>query len=166
MAQAYTIRRAVGDDVPVLHALLSELSREIGYEAAFRADADALRRHGFGARPLFRALIAGEAAGQADHALGIAVYFPEFSTQRGRPGVYLQDIYIRPEARSGGLGRRLIGAVVRDAADWQVAYLRLAAHAGNESALAFYDRLGFQSDPRERPLWVEGARLTELGEIR
>jgi GNAT superfamily N-acetyltransferase len=160
MAGDVTIRRAVEADAGILHELLGALSGEIGYGAAFRADIDGLRRHGFGPNPLFRALLA-ELDGQAR---GLAVYFPEFSTLRGRPGVYLQDLYLRPDARACGLGRRLIGAVIRDAADWQAAYLRLAAHTGNEAALAFYDRLGFQTDPQERALWIDGMGLTELGE--
>jgi GNAT superfamily N-acetyltransferase len=161
MAGDVTIRRAVEADAVVLHELLAALSCEIGYEASFRADIDALRRHGFGPRPLFRALLA-ERAGKS---LGIAVYFPEFSTLRGRPGVYLQDLYLRPDTRALGLGRRLIGAVVRDSADWEADYLRLAAHSGNEPALAFYERLGFQTDPQERAWWVEGAHLSKLGEV-
>lgn len=155
-----TIRRAVEADAAVLCELLSALSREIGYEAAFRADVGALRRHGFGARPLFRALLAGD----ADRTLGIAVYFPEFSTLRGQPGVYLQDLYLRPDARGLGLGRRLIGAVIRDADEWLAGYLRLAAHTDNRDAMAFYERLGFRSDPRERALMIEGGTLTDLGE--
>jgi GNAT superfamily N-acetyltransferase len=122
--------------------------------------AAALRRHGFGLAPLFRALLA-EYGGRV---LGTAVYFPEFSTLRGKPGVYLQDIYLRPEARATGLGRRLLRAVLRDAAEWEAAYLRLAAHEGNADALAFYARLGFQTDPRERPYWIEGTALDRLKE--
>lgn len=161
MAHAITIRRAVEADVSVLCELLLALSVEIGYGAAFRTDAEALRRHGFGARPMFRALLAE----RSERASGVAVYFPEFSTLRGLPGVYLQDLYLRPDARTSGLGRRLIGAVIRDAAEWQASYLRLAAHTDNEDALAFYERLGFRSDPRERALMVDGKHLTSLGKI-
>jgi GNAT superfamily N-acetyltransferase len=161
MAGDVTIRRAVEADAVELCELLSALSREIGYEDAFRADAEALRRHGFGARPLFRALLAEG----VDRALGVAVYFPEFSTLRGSPGVYLQDLYLRPDARTSGLGRRLIGAVIRDGAEWQASYLRLATQTDNEDALAFYERLGFHSDPRERTLMVDSKHLTDLGKI-
>lgn len=161
MADDITIRRAVEGDATVLCGLLSALSVEIGYGAAFRADAEALRRHGFGARPMFRALLA-ERAGSP---LGLAVFFPEFSTLRGQPGVYLQDLYLCPDARSYGLGRRLIGAVIRDAAEWQARYLRLAAHTDNQGATAFYERLGLRSDPRERAWLVDGNYLTDLGEI-
>ena len=161
MASDVTIRRAVRADAVALHELLAALTREIGYEASFRADVDGIVRHGFGPNPLFRALLAE----QGGNTLGVAVYFPEFSTLRGLPGVYLQDLYLRPDARALGLGRRLIGAVIRDAADWEAGYLRLAAHSGNAPALAFYHRLGFQTDPQEQAWWVEGAHLAELGEI-
>jgi len=161
MAAELIIRRAVESDVGTLHRMLFQLSDEIGYGASFRADEAGLRQFGFGPHPLFRAILAEEGGA----ALGAAVYFPEFSTLRGQPGVYLQDLYLVPEARASGLGRRLLGAVVRDAAGWGAVYLRLAAHEGNEGALAFYERLGFQSDPREQPLWVEGPALGELGAV-
>ena len=161
MAGDVTIRRAVEADAGMLHEFLAALTREIGYEASFSADIDGITRHGFGPNPLFRALLAE----QGDTTLGTAIYFPEFSTLRGRPGVYLQDLYLRPGARALGLGRRLIGAVVRDAADWEADYLRLTAHSSNEPALAFYARLGFQTDPREQAWLVEGAHLAEMGEI-
>jgi len=161
MTTGVIIRRAVESDVATLYRMLHALSTELGYGSTFGSDAAGLRRHGFGPRPLFRAMLAEEGA----TALGAAVFFPEFSTQRGQPGVYLQDLYLMPEARASGLGRRLLGAVVRDAAEWGAAYLRLAAHEGNEGALAFYERLGFTSDPREQPLWVEGPALGELGAI-
>jgi GNAT superfamily N-acetyltransferase len=159
-APEITIRRAVERDCDTIAELLAALSAEIGYPDPAAGKAAALRRHGFGLAPLFRALLA-EYGGRV---LGTAVYFPEFSTLRGKPGVYLQDIYLRPEARATGLGRRLLGAVLRDAAEWEAAYLRLAAHEGNADALAFYARLGFQTDPRERPYWIEGAALDRLKE--
>jgi GNAT superfamily N-acetyltransferase len=161
MADDIAIRRAVEGDAAILFELLSALSIEIGYGTAFRADAEALRRHGFGSRSMFRALLA-ESSGSP---LGLAVYFPEFSTLRGQTGVYLQDLYLCPDARGSGLGRRLIGAVIRDAAEWHASYLRLAAHTNNEAAIAFYQRLGFTSDPRERAWMVDGKHLIGLGEF-
>jgi len=156
-----TIRRAIEADAPVLSRMLADLSAEIDLPSPAHDDIAALIRFGFGKAPLYRAQVA-ERAGEA---LGMALYFPEFSTYRRRPGVYLQDLYLVPDARALGLGRRLIGAVLRDAADWDVAYLRLAVHLDNP-ALAFYQRIGFQTDPRERAYWVEGAELKELAKIR
>ena len=156
-----TIRRAIEGDAPVLSRLLAALSEEIDTPSPAHDDIAALVRFGFGATPFFRVQVA-EREGAV---LGLALYFPEFSTYRRRPGVYLQDLYLVPDARELGLGRRLIGAVLRDAADWDVAYLRLAVHLDNP-ALGFYQRIGFQTDPRERAYWVEGAELHELAEIR
>lgn len=152
------IRRAVAADVATLHALLAAMSADLGYPESFLADAASLRRHGFGAAPLFRALIA-EAAGRA---LGMTLYFPEYSTLRGQAGVYVQDLYIAPGARASGLGRRLLAATARDARDWDAAYLRLCAHASNANAIAFYRRLGFLTDPDERLLWVDGEAFEAL----
>lgn len=155
------IRRAGAHDVEALHAMLAEMSEELGAGEVFHCDADALLRHGFGAAPIFRALLA-ERAGEA---LGMALYFPEFSTLRGRPGAYVQDLFVRPGARVKRLGRRLLGAVARDAAEaWGAAYLRLCAHEANPRALAFYARLGFRTDRGERPLWIEGEAFDKLGD--
>ncbi len=153
-----TIRPAGAADVPALSRMLAALSAEIGYDSPAAEDAAALACHGFGARPLFEALIAERVA----QPVGLAVYFPEFSTFRRRPGVYVQDLYVAPEARGSGLGRRLIGAVLSQAASWQAVYLRLAVHDNNRDALAFYQRLGFQTDLNERAYWIEGTALEEL----
>ncbi len=153
-----TIRPAIAEDLRVLSRMLAALSAEIGYESPAADDVASLLRHGFGVRRLFEALIAQRRA----HPVGLAVYFPEFSTLRRRPGVYVQDLYLLPEARGLGLGRRLIGAVLREAVAWEAAYLRLAVHDDNAEALAFYRRLGFQTDANERAFWVEGAALEQL----
>ncbi len=159
-AGGWTIRRATADDVPTLSGLLAEMSEELGVTAASRCGARALRRHGFGETPLFRALIAE----RRDHALGLSLYFPEFSTFRGRPGVYVQDLFVRPEARSTGLAREMLAATARDGAEgWDAAYLRLTAHETNPRALAFYARLGFGTDTGERPLWIDGGAFRRLG---
>ncbi|HUF86132.1 MAG TPA: GNAT family N-acetyltransferase [Thermohalobaculum sp.] len=158
----WTIRRAEAGDAGALHAMLTAMSEDLGCAAGFRCDPQDLLRHGFGAVPLFRVLLA-ERGGAA---LGMALYFPEFSTLRGRPGVYLQDLYVRRDMRASGLGRRLLAAVVRDASQaWDAAYLRLCVHETNAGALAFYRRLGFGTDPGERPLWIEGARFSKLGDM-
>lgn len=155
-----TIRRAVAGDVPALHRMLGALFGEIGYADAFQADEAALRRDGFGEAPLFRAIVAED----GETPLGLAVYFPEYSTLRGRSGVFVQDLYVAPEARSHGLARRLLAAALRDAADWGAAYMRLTVHGSNAAARRFYDRLGFVSDPEERPLSLDGAAFARLKE--
>jgi GNAT superfamily N-acetyltransferase len=156
------IRRAEAADAEPLAALLAEMADELGAPFGGRCDAAAVRHYGFGAAPLFHAVLA-ERAGQA---LGMALYFTEFSTFRALPGVYVQDLYIRPPARATGLGRALLAAVVREAAGaWGAAYLRLSAHETNPGALAFYTKLGFRTDPGERPFWIEGPAFRKLGDL-
>lgn len=156
----WSIRRATADDVSALSRLLAAMSEELGVTAASRCGARALRTHGFGAAPLFHAVLAERDA----RALGLALYFPEFSTLRGRPGVYLQDLYVAPAGRGAGLARELLGAAARHGAEaWGAAYLRLTAHENNSRALAFYARLGFETDAGERPHWIDGAAFDRLG---
>jgi len=149
-----TYRQVVRADVPVLQAMLQDLARHEGGGAV--ASEQALTEYGFGARPLFAALLAE----QADKAAGMAIYYPDFSTHRGQPGVYVQDIFVTKAARGLGLGRGLLGAVMR-AQDWGARYLTLGVSPDNEVALRFYARTGFR--PRGyRFMILDGAALAAL----
>lgn len=158
MSARPTIRAAGPDDAAALHAAVRALSRHLGLEHQMQSAPGDFSRHGFGARPLFRALIA-EAGSEA---CGAAIFFPEFSTLRGQPGVYLQDLWVRAEHRRSGLGRRLLGAVTARAADWGASYMRLSAQATNAQALAFYRRLGFATERDEISFVIEGDGFTRL----
>jgi ribosomal protein S18 acetylase RimI-like enzyme len=81
-----------------------------------------------------------------------------FSTVRGGAGLYVSDLWVAPEARSAGLGHRLLKAAEARAAEaWGAGFLRLTVYDDNPRARAFYDRLGFHSDPRETPLAIDFA---------
>src|SRR5438874_1186448 len=101
---AITLRFAAVDDVALLLQLIRELAKyERTPDSVVATEAD-LRRHGFGAERRFEAIIAyvdGEPA-------GFALFFPDFSTWHGQPGLYLEDLYVRDWARRLGVGRRLI----------------------------------------------------------
>ncbi len=122
-------------DVPILRAMLQALADhdggvEVGSEASLMA-------HGFGPNPLFRALIAGEPP------QGMVIYYPDFSTHRGQPGVYVQDIYVEPAARGSGMAQRLLAAVLQHQT-WGARYLTLGVSPDNLVANRFYARLGFR----------------------
>jgi ribosomal protein S18 acetylase RimI-like enzyme len=131
-------RPAVAADVPVLRAMLQALADGEGGNYPVASE-DALLTHGFGPRPLFRAVIA-----EAEVPLGMAIYYPDFSTHRGEPGVYVQDIYVAPEARGSGLGQRLLAEVMAQQ-DFGARYMTLMVGPANTAAQRFYHRLGFRS---------------------
>jgi len=134
-----TIRMATVEDVPVIHRLLSELENTLGATSKIKRKAEDLRKFGFSDDPSFEALIAWNGA----EAVGLAVYFREFSTWLGKPGVYVQDLYVAPSQRGTGLGSKLMRAVYERARGWSAGYCKLMVHADNEAAIAFYRRLGF-----------------------
>src|SRR2546423_1464629 len=104
VSPAITIRFATADDVPLLLRLIRALAVFERAPDAVVATEDDLRRHGFGPEPKFEAILAfldGEPA-------GCALFHTRFSTWLGRPGLYLEDLYVTEEARGRGIDRRLM----------------------------------------------------------
>lgn len=146
-------RAAEVDDVPALQAMLVELAQHEGGGAV--GSVAALTEHGFGARRLFQAVLAVDA-----QPCGMAIYYPDFSTHRGQPGVYVQDLYVDRASRSGGVGRGLLAAVMR-LQDWGAQYLTLGVSPDNAVAVAFYARCGFRARGY-RFMILDGERLEAL----
>ena len=156
------IREAVPGDAAVVVALLRALALTLGEGEKFRSTEASILRHGFGANRLLWSMLAMDGMS----GVGLACYFPTFSTTRGAPGVFVQDLYVAPEARGRGLGRGLLAAASRDAeAGWGAAYLTLLVHDGNSVGRAFYERLGFMLPDNERPAFLDGAAFAALGEM-
>jgi GNAT superfamily N-acetyltransferase len=147
-ADAIEIRAARREDAALVHRLLLDLASALGKPEGIRSSVADIERFGFGERPRFEAVLAFEGA----EAVGLAVYFYEFSTWRGQPGVYVQDLYVAPSARGRGLGRDLIQAVRRRAAEQGARYVKLTVYDRNPAALAFYHGMGFESCEDELPL--------------
>ena len=122
--------------------------------------AHALRRYGFGANPLFQAVLAE----QAGAVTGLVLFFPEFSTLRGCPGVFVQDLFVAAPARGQGLGRRLLAQAMDAGRAWDAAYLALMVDRSNARARVFYDRCGFVDRGDYDMLLLDGAGLAALGD--
>ena len=125
-------------DVPALLELIRELARFEKLEHEVEATVESLNLSFFGPRPAAGALLA-----RSDGELGgYAIYFFTFSSFVGRAGIWLEDVYVRPQFRKQGLGRRLIEAVARIGVDHGCGRFEWTALEWNQRALDFYRGLG------------------------
>jgi GNAT superfamily N-acetyltransferase len=134
----FTIRPAAEADVPVLLSMIRELAEFERLAQEVEIGAELLRASLFGERPVATALLARA----EDAVAGYAIYYRTFSTFVGRPGVFLEDIYVRPEFRRRGLGRALLEAVAKNCVELGGGRLEWNALHWNENALRFYRGLG------------------------
>lgn len=142
------IRLATIQDVPEVQRLLKELAAALGKSEEIKGTERDLECHGFGDHPRFEAMLALV----DDEAVGLAVFFYEYSTWRGSPGVYVQDLYVASQARGTGLGRQLLRAVRERARAWGGRYVKLTVYDGNQAAISFYRHLGFELCDDEQAL--------------
>ena len=103
------IRSATAEDLPAISHLIRQLAKHARQAHEVKFDERELREHLFGPRPWAETLLAEE-AGQV---VGFALFFHNYSTFAGKPGLYLEDLYIEPEHRGRGHGKALFQAVVR-----------------------------------------------------
>jgi ribosomal protein S18 acetylase RimI-like enzyme len=142
--------------------MLGALADELGYGGRFATTEATILAHGHGARPLFSTLIA-----EIDTPVGLALFFPHFSTMRAQPGVYVQDLWTAPGHREKGLGTALLQAVAdASAGDWGAAYMALSAHAQNAADVRFYTGLGFREAPAETAMILEAPGFAALADAR
>lgn len=139
MQDNVTVRPAERIDAGAVTDMIHALGRATGEAHKVVSSAADFARHGFGPRPAFRALLA-ERDGQP---VGLALWCYVFSSWRGEPGAYLQDLYVAESERGSGLGRRLLAAVAAAAKSDGATHLRLSVATDNESARAFYAYTGF-----------------------
>ena len=154
------IRPAAGHDLPLIAALIRELAdyEELSHEADF--DEGELGRHLFGARPIAEVLI-GEIDGVAQ---GFALFFPTYSTFKGKPGMHLEDLFVRPETRGRGLGKALLAAIAQAAVQRGCARLEWSVLDWNAPAIGFYRKLGARGMEEWTAMRLEGDALWKLSD--
>jgi GNAT superfamily N-acetyltransferase len=153
-----TIREATSADLPLIASLIRELAdyEQLAHEVRF--DEAVLGERLFGTRPYAEVLI-GEVDGVAQ---GFALFFHNFSTFEGKPGVYLEDLYVRPAARGAGLGKAMLKALAQIALDRDCARLEWWVLDWNAPAIGFYEKLGAKPMDEWTTMRVDGAALQEL----
>jgi GNAT superfamily N-acetyltransferase len=153
------IRSATVQDAALLRTLIRELAefeRELDLCVIEEAD---LVQDGFGANPRFRALIA-EWEGQP---AGYALFFGYYSTWAGR-GLFLEDLFVREQFRSGGIGRALLASVARIAVQENCYGVHWEVLDWNEKAIELYKSLGAEFRDQWRPVMLADDALRRLAE--
>ena len=153
------IRKATPDDIPIILEFIRELAE---YERAPQeavATAEDLRRDGFSSEPRFYVEIAewdGEPA-------GFALWFFNYSTWQGKPGLYLEDLFVRPRFRKKGIGKALLVYLARVAVEKGCGRYQWQVLDWNSPSIAFYESLGAEVMKQWLTMRVSGESLRKLG---
>lgn len=132
------IRSATPADVPIIANLIRDLAEyERLSHAVDLAEAD-LHDHLFGPRPYAEVLLAEDGGS----VVGFALFFHNYSTFRGKPGIYLEDLFVKPECRGKGHGKALLAALAKLAVERGCARVEWSVLNWNEPSIAFYRSLG------------------------
>jgi GNAT superfamily N-acetyltransferase len=154
-----SIRPCRPDDAETLAAMVRELAIYEHLEEFARATPDDFRAHLFGPRPFAEAIVAEV----DDEPAGFALFFPTFSTFRGQPGIYLEDVFIRPDHRGRGIGKALLASVARIAVERRCGRLEWSVLDWNSDAIGFYERIGARPNSEWTVYRLTGEALTSLG---
>jgi GNAT superfamily N-acetyltransferase len=157
---SFTIRPAVADDVPVILDLILGLAE---YERApneVKCDEPSLLESLFGEKPDAEVLIASV----GDQPAGFAVFFHNYSTWWGRRGIYLEDLFVKPELRGQGIGKGLLRALAKIARDRDCARLEWAVLDWNQPAIDFYKSLGAVAKDEWTIFRLNRAEIEKLAE--
>jgi len=153
------IRSATIADTAVVLDFIRSLAKYEKLEDRVVATEDDLRRWLFGPSPIAEVVLAFEGG----EAAGFALFFPNFSTFLGRPGIYLEDLYVRESSRGRGIGRRLLTHLARLATERGWGRVEWAVLDWNAPAIRFYESLGATVMPDWRVCRLTGEALERLG---
>lgn len=152
------IRPATPADLPLIAQLIRDLAEYEKLAHEVRFDEGVLAQKLFGARP-YAEVVIGEIDGVA---MGFALFFHNFSTFEGRPGIYLEDLFVRPEARGSGLGKALLSHLAMLAVERDCARLEWSVLDWNAPAIGFYRALGAKAMDEWTVMRMDGDALTRL----
>lgn len=153
------IRPATTNDAALVLAFICELAEYEKLAHEVRATEAQVRSTLFGERPVAEVVIAS----LDDQPVGFAVFFPNYSTFLGRPGLYLEDLFVRPDARGAGVGRELLAYLARLTVERGWGRLEWRVLDWNEPSIAFYKKLGAEPLEDWTVFRVTGGALRKLG---
>jgi GNAT superfamily N-acetyltransferase len=138
MTEAITIRPATEHDVPLIKGFIRDLAVYERLEHEMVATDEDLRKTLFGERRYAEVVFA---CVDGD-PVGFALFFHNYSTFLGKPGIYLEDLFVRPEARGRGIGKRLLAWLAQATVERDCGRLEWSVLDWNEPSIAFYRNLG------------------------
>jgi len=150
-----TLRPATPADLPAIVGLIRELAAFEKLEHLVVVTPELLRPQLFGPRPAAEAVV-GEVQGRV---VGFALFFTNFSTFLGRPGLYLEDLYVQPAHRGTGLGKALLRHLGALAVERGCGRFEWSVLDWNENAIRFYQQMGATVMPDWRICRIAGAAL-------
>lgn len=156
-----SIRPASATDISLIAQFIRDLAEYERLAHEVRFDEAVLEAKLFGTRPYAEVLI-GEIDGSPQ---GFALFFHNFSTFEGKPGVYLEDLFVRPEARGAGLGKALLKKLAAIAVERDCARLEWSVLDWNEPAIQFYKALGAKPMDEWTIYRVDGTALAKLAAL-
>jgi GNAT superfamily N-acetyltransferase len=154
----FRLQPATEQDVPVILSLIKALAEYEQLAAQVEATAADLRAALFGPRPAAEVIMAYA----GDEPAGFALYFQTFSTFAGRPGLYLEDIFVKPEWRRKGLGQQLLARLARTAVERGYGRMEWSVLNWNETALRVYRAVGAKPMNDWTVYRLSGAALRDL----
>jgi GNAT superfamily N-acetyltransferase len=152
------IRPAVHEDIPLILQFIRELAEYEKEPQAAVATAEGLKRDGFSRNPKFRVLIAEWDREPA----GFAFFFYHYSTWRGQPTLYLEDVFVRPRFRGQGIGRALLAYLAKVAVEENCGRFEWQVLDWNTPAIKFYKSLGAEVMKEWLTMRVSGDALVKL----
>jgi len=153
-----SIRSATPADISLIGQFIRDLAEYEKLAHEVRFDEAVMAQKLFGPRPFAEVLI-GEIDGTPQ---GFALFFHNFSTFEGRPGIYLEDLFVRPDARGSGLGKALLGKLAALAVERDCARLEWSVLDWNTPAIDYYKALGARPMDEWTVYRVDGDALTGL----
>ena len=132
------IRSATENDVPVIFALIKELAEFEKLADQIKTSEDELRNTLFGKDRFVEILLAE----YEQKVVGQALFFKNFSTFLGRPGIYLEDLYVKPDMRGKGIGKALLDKIISIAKERNYGRVEWSVLDWNEPAIDFYKKIG------------------------
>ena len=158
-AAATTIRPGRPEDVPTIVSLIRALAEYEKLLDQCHADETLLREHLFGPKAYAEVLLAEHAGEPA----GFALFFHNYSTFLTRPGIYLEDLFVKPELRGEGIGRKLLARLAELAVERGCGRLEWAVLNWNTPAIGFYEKLGARPMTEWTVYRLTGEALADMG---